>query len=69
MTDEDFARAARTYGDTVYRVAYHALNSTHDAEDVMQTVLLKLYESKDVADVEVTTGMYVTTTDDCEETK
>ena len=46
MTDEDFARAARTYGDTVYRVAYHALNSTHDAEDVMQTVLLRLYECK-----------------------
>lgn len=46
MTDEAFAQAARTYGDTVYRVAYHALNSPHDAEDVMQTVLLRLYEHK-----------------------
>lgn len=46
MTDEAFARAARTYGDTVYRVAYHALNNPHDAEDVMQTVLLRLYECK-----------------------
>ena len=46
MTDEAFARAARTYGDTVYRVAYHALGSPHDAEDVMQTVLLRLYECK-----------------------
>lgn len=44
MTDEAFARAAREYGDTVYRVAYHALNSPQDAEDVMQTVLLRLYE-------------------------
>ena len=44
MTDEAFARAARTYGDTIYRVAYHALSSPHDAEDVMQTVLLRLYE-------------------------
>ena len=44
MTDEAFARAAREYGDTVYRVAYHALNSSQDAEDVMQTVLLRLYE-------------------------
>ena len=42
MTDESFAQAARTYGDTVYRVAYHALNNPQDAEDVMQTVLLKL---------------------------
>ena len=46
MTDAAFAQAARTYGDTVYRVALHALNNPHDAEDVMQTVLLKLYECK-----------------------
>ena len=46
MTDEAFAQAARTYGDTVYRIAFHALNSREDAEDVTQTVLLKLYECK-----------------------
>ena len=46
MTDAAFAQAARTYGDTVYRVALHALNNPHDAEDVMQNVLLKLYECK-----------------------
>ena len=46
MTDETFARAARTYGDTVFRVAYHALNCREDAEDVTQSVLLKLYECK-----------------------
>ena len=46
MTDEAFAQAARAYGDTIYRVAYHALNNSHDAEDVMQTVLLRLYESR-----------------------
>lgn len=44
MTQEAFAQAARTYGDTVYRVAYHALSNPADAEDVMQTVLLRLYE-------------------------
>ena len=46
MTDAEFAQAARTYGDTVYRVAFHALNNPADAEDVMQSVLLKLYECK-----------------------
>ena len=46
MTNEAFAQAARTYGDTVYRVAYHALGNPSDAEDVMQTVLLRLYEYK-----------------------
>ena len=44
MTQEEFAGAARTYGDTVYRIALHALNNPQDAEDVTQTVLLKLYE-------------------------
>ena len=46
MTQEAFTQAARTYGDTVYRVAYHALGSPEEAEDVMQTVLLKLFEYK-----------------------
>ena len=46
MTQEAFAQAVQTYGDTVYRVALHALNNPADAEDVMQTVLLKLYECK-----------------------
>lgn len=46
MDQETFARAARTYGDTIYRVAYHALDNRADAEDVMQTVLLKLFECK-----------------------
>ena len=47
MTDEVFERAAQTYGDTIFRVAYHALRSRPDAEDVTQTVLLKLYEHKE----------------------
>ena len=46
MTDEAFSQAARTYGDTIFRVAFHALNDHAEAEDVMQTVLLKLYEHK-----------------------
>lgn len=46
MTDEAFTRAVRTYGDTVYRIACHALGDPHDAEDVMQTVFLRLYECK-----------------------
>ena len=44
MTEELFDRAAQTYGDTIYRVALHALKNRADAEDVTQTVLLKLFE-------------------------
>lgn len=45
MTDEDFERLARRWGDTMFRVAYHALGSRADAEDVCQDVLLKLYRT------------------------
>ena len=34
MTEETFERVARTYGDMLYRVAYHALKNRADAEDV-----------------------------------
>lgn len=44
MTDERFEQVARAYGDTLFRVAYHAVGSRPDAEDVTQTVLLKLYQ-------------------------
>ena len=44
MTDETFEQADRTYGDMLYRVAYHALRTRADAEDVVQTVLLTLYQ-------------------------
>ncbi|MBM6886316.1 RNA polymerase sigma factor [Pseudoflavonifractor phocaeensis] len=47
MTDETFERAARMFGDMLYRVAYHALKNRADAEDVVQTVLLKLYQKTD----------------------
>ena len=47
MTEETFERVARTYGDMLYRVAYHALKNRADAEDVTQTVLLKLYQQGD----------------------
>ncbi len=45
MTDEAFEQLARAHGDTVFRVAYHALGNRADAEDVCQSVLLKLYQN------------------------
>lgn len=46
MTDEQFERAARAYGDMIFRVACHALGHRQEAEDVTQTVLLRLYQQK-----------------------
>lgn len=45
MTDQNFERLARAYGDMVFRVACHALGNRSDAEDVTQNVLLRLYRS------------------------
>lgn len=45
LTNETFERLARAYGDTVFRVACHALGNRPDAEDVSQSVLLKLYQT------------------------
>ena len=45
MTDEAFEQAVRDYANTVYRVACHAVKDHSEAEDVTQTVLLRLYQS------------------------
>lgn len=44
-TREQFEPLVRVYSSTVYRVAYQALKNHADAEDVMQAVLLKLFET------------------------
>ena len=44
LTDAAFEGAVERYGDTVFRLAYSYLKNRADAEDVMQTVMLKLFE-------------------------
>lgn len=44
MTEADFEAAARSYGDAIFRVAFHAVGDRGTAEDVTQTVLLRLYQ-------------------------
>lgn len=45
FTDEEFVLAAEKHMDRIYRVAYSWLKNSHDANDVTQDVLLKLYKS------------------------
>ena len=47
MDNDTFERIAGACGDTLYRVAFHAVGNRPDAEDVVQTVLLRLYERKE----------------------
>lgn len=44
MTNEAFEQAVRDHAGTIFRVAYHAVRDRPEAEDVTQTVLLRLYQ-------------------------
>lgn len=44
MTEEVFEQAVRDHANTIFRVACHALKDRQEAEDVTQTVLLRLYQ-------------------------
>lgn len=44
MENDIFEEASLLYGDAIYRVACHALGDRIEAEDVTQTVLLRLYQ-------------------------
>ena len=43
MRGKEFDRAVRAYGDSVYRVALHALKNQADAEDVMHDCYIRVY--------------------------
>ena len=46
LAKEEFTRLAVRYQDMIYRLALSYLRSTHDAEDITQEVLIKLYTAK-----------------------
>lgn len=43
---EQAERLARTYADPILRLSYTYLKNTHDAQDICQTVFLKLIERR-----------------------
>ena len=44
MEEIRYIEIVAQYQDMVYRIAFHDCRNSHDAEDVMQTVFLKLYQ-------------------------
>lgn len=46
MSKEQFTALAEKYMDTIYRVAYSWTKNSHDANDVTQEVLLRLYQTE-----------------------
>lgn len=44
MTDQEFTRAVEQYGDNIFRLAFHYCRNKYDADDIVQTVLLKLLQ-------------------------
>ena len=47
---EQFVQQIRQYMDMIFRLAFNCLKSQADADDVTQTVLLRLYETEKVFD-------------------
>ena len=45
LTKKEFVRLAQLYMDAVFRLAFSYLKNRSDADDVTQTVLLRLYET------------------------
>lgn len=46
MNLQDYTKAVDTYADSVYRVAYSYTYTKVDAEDVLQNVFFKLFQSR-----------------------
>lgn len=46
LTKDEFTRLAVKYQDMIYRISLSYLRSPHDAEDITQDVLIKLYTAK-----------------------
>lgn len=44
MTEEVFEQAVHDYANTIFRVACHVVKDRQEAEDVTQTVLMRLYQ-------------------------
>lgn len=50
MTQKEFTDIYLPLGDSIYRVAYHILESEDDAKDVVQDIFVKLLGSLDTLD-------------------
>lgn len=46
LTRQEAERLVNTYADLILRLSYTYLSNTHDAQDICQTVFLKLIESR-----------------------
>lgn len=46
VEDERFSALARQYQDTIFRIALNYFGNPHDADDMVQEVLLKLYRTE-----------------------
>ena len=46
MDEAVFTRTAKAYKDRLFAIAFHYCRSRADAEDILQTVLLKYYRSE-----------------------
>ena len=48
LKKDQFIQLAQQYMDTIFRLAFSCLKSPADADDITQTVLLRLYQSEQI---------------------
>ena len=67
MTDQQFEALARAYMDTVFRIAFSMTGSKADADDITQTVLLRLYraEKEFASDAHIKNWLVRVTVNEC----
>ena len=61
MTSEVLTEAYKSLSDGLYRVAYYILESQTDAEDAVQDLFIKLWNSRDQLDTVLNMKAYCTT--------
>lgn len=59
MTTSDFSNVIEKYWDTVFRIALNHFGNKSDAEDAVQEVMLKFYESACVNDKSFESGEHI----------
>lgn len=45
LTQQEFTQSAERYSDMIFRLAFHYCRNQYDADDIVQTVLLKLFKN------------------------
>lgn len=53
-SEPDVGRILQAYGDMLYRTAYLLLGNSHDVQDILQEVLLRILRKRQLSSLRIT---------------